>query len=174
MEPTKPLSWTGLLVALWGVGGILALLVHALFRLTPLAIEPVVNDMMNAWHWTCYVVWAVMNAYMEGYRGFQKSFSPMVATRVMSLARDPQPLRVILAPFYCMALFSAPRKRMCLSWFIIAMVVCLIIIIRQLSQPWRGIVDVGVVIGLTWGASSVLYYFIQALRGKPLPTPRRS
>lgn len=171
---TRPtLSWGGLAIATWGVVGILLLLGQALWRLTPLAIEPVARGMMSPLHWSLYLSWAALNAYMEGYRGFQLSFSPMVAERAISLGQRPTPLFAILAPFYCMALFAAPRRRMLVSWFIIFAVLGLILLIRQLSQPWRGIVDVGVVVGLTWGALSILYCYIQALRGRPLPQRKR-
>jgi len=35
--------------------------------------------------------------------------------------------------------------------------------VRRLAQPWRGIIDAGVVVGLAWGVGSVVYY---ALRGR--------
>lgn len=166
IEPTaaQPLSWAGVFAALWGSLGVLALLTHALWRLTPLAIEPIAQSMMNPFHWTLYIAWSLLNAYMEGYRGFQKSFSPMVAERALGLARNPTLLHSVLAPFYCMALFAAPRKRKIISWMVIVMVVALILIIRQLSQPWRGIVDVGVVVGLSWGSLSIVYCLFQTFK----------
>jgi hypothetical protein len=35
--------------------------------------------------------------------------------------------------------------------------------VRLLPQPWRGIVDAGVVVGLTWGTISLVVFCIQAL-----------
>lgn len=166
------LTTGGILIVCWGILGVVLLLGKALWRLTPLAIEPVAQGMMHAGHWTAYVLWSAMNAYMEGYRGFQKSFSPMVAQRALELAEHPRPLYIALAPLYCMALFAAPRKRMIVSWFILVAVVGLVLLIRQLDQPWRGIVDVGVVIGLAWGALSVLYFGMLALLGRLLPPLR--
>ncbi len=168
-----PTSWLGYGIAIWGIWGILALLGQALYRLTPLAIEPVAQGMMNGLHWACYLGWSLANAYMEGYRGFQLAFSPMVVRRAFELGRNPKPLHALLAPFYCMALFAAPKARMIVSWFIIVAVIGLILLIRQLSQPWRGIVDVGVVVGLGWGALSIVVFFALALLGKPVPRERR-
>jgi len=37
------------------------------------------------------------------------------------------------------------------------------VLVRLVPQPWRGIVDAGVVIGLAWGAVSLLVLGIQAL-----------
>lgn len=169
----RPTTWLGHVIAWWGILGILMLLGQALYRLSPLAIEPVANGMMNGFHWACYIGWSLANAYMEGYRGFQLAFSPMVVRRAFALGRNPTPLRAILAPFYCMALFAAPRARIIVSWFIIVAVVILILLIRQLSQPWRGIVDIGVVIGLGWGALSIVVFFAFAVLGKPVPRERR-
>jgi len=42
------------------------------------------------------------------------------------------------------------------------MIIMLIILVHQLEQPWRGIVDAGVVIGLGWGLVSMLYFIVQA------------
>ena len=34
--------------------------------------------------------------------------------------------------------------------------IVLIVSVRQLPQPWRGMVDAGVVVGLTWGVVSII------------------
>ena len=39
----------------------------------------------------------------------------------------------------------------------------LVTLIRQLDQPWRGIVDLGVVGGLAIGLVSIVYFAFQAL-----------
>ena len=36
-----------------------------------------------------------------------------------------------------------------------------------LPFPWRGLIDAGVVVGLGWGALSVVWFGGQALRGNP-------
>ncbi|MYA76383.1 MAG: hypothetical protein F4Y17_01955 [Gemmatimonadetes bacterium] len=43
----------------------------------------------------------------------------------------------------------------------------LIFLIRYLPQPWRGIVDAGVVVGLTWGLVSMAVYGIRMLGSRP-------
>ena len=61
------------------------------------------------------------------------------------------------------------RSHVYYRWFneapVLALVgiVILVIIIRQLDQPWRGIVDAGVVIGLVWGALSIVVMFVRAV-----------
>jgi hypothetical protein len=41
--------------------------------------------------------------------------------------------------------------------------VILILLVRLLNQPWRGIVDAGIVIALSWGFVSLLIFSGQAL-----------
>ncbi|MEM6296272.1 MAG: hypothetical protein AAGA54_33685, partial [Myxococcota bacterium] len=46
---------------------------------------------------------------------------------------------------------------------------CLIVIVKQLDQPWRGIIDAGVVVGLSMGLLSIIYYAVRAVGGTPSP-----
>ncbi len=40
-------------------------------------------------------------------------------------------------------------------------------LVRALAQPWRGIVDAGVVVGLTWGCVAILVFWARSLLGRP-------
>jgi hypothetical protein len=159
------LSAVQIAIASWGVFGVLALLGQAMWRLTPLALEPLQQGMMTGFQWALYISWAVFNAYAEGYRGFQRSFSPRVVARAIHLSHHPKALHVALAPLFCMGLFHAKRRRLIASWVLTGVIILLIIVIRQIPQPWRGIVDVGVVVGLAWGALSIIALFVRALGG---------
>ena len=165
-DTAEPLSLGEIAIASWGVLGVLALLGQALYRLTPLAMEPIQQQLMNGWQWCLYIGWGLFNCYAEGYRGFQKAFSPRVVARAVHVARHPKPLHVLLAPLFCMALFHAKKKNLILAWGLLVFIVVAVIIIRQLAQPWRGIVDIGVVLGLAWGAVSIVVFFVNALRGR--------
>lgn len=146
-----------------------ALLVHALNRLTPYAVEAFEMG-LTPFQWVVCIGWTLLNAYAEGYRGFQKAFSPRVIARMVHLAREPRPLFVLLAPLYAMALFHARKKRLIVAWILVAMIVGLVLLIRVLPQPWRGIVDVGVVVGLAWGTLSIVWLLFDALlRGRVPP-----
>jgi hypothetical protein len=39
-----------------------------------------------------------------------------------------------------------------------------VVIARQFPQPWRGILDAGVVTGLSLGIVSILYFLLNSLR----------
>ena len=51
------------------------------------------------------------------------------------------------------------------SWqVLVALIAGIVIVVKSLSQPWRGIVDLGVVLGLSWGAIAVVGLFLRSLR----------
>lgn len=157
------------LIACWGVFGFVAIIAHALTRLTPFAIEPIEQGMMEPLHWAVAGAWIVFMLYSEAYKGFHLAFSPRLAARAMHLAENPRPLHAIFAPAYVMGLFHATRKRLIVSWCLLVGIVALVIAVKELAQPWRGIVDLGVVIGLFAGTLSVLWYFARAARGDAMP-----
>ena len=95
--------------------------------------------------------------------GFQRNFSPRVVARAMHLAKDHDALSVALAPFYCMALFRANRRKKIVAWVLLTVIVTIVILVRMLPQPWRGIIDAGVVVGLAWGSLSIVVLFLRAV-----------
>jgi hypothetical protein len=134
-------------------------------RITPIAVEPIEVG-MSPFQWALYAATLIFMAYTEGYRGFQRNFSPRVVARVLHLARQPQLLHVLLAPAFCMALFHATRRRLIVAWAVLLCVVLLVAGVRGLAQPWRGIIDGGVVVGLSWGLIAIAVYGARALGGK--------
>lgn len=159
-------------IAAWGVLGFAALLGSALYRLTPLAIEAARDYSLTGLQISVYVVWVIWMWYTEGYRAFQKQLCPRMVARAWHLGRNPKTLHVIFAPLFCMALFHATRKRLIISWVILVMIIGLVIGIKQIEQPWRGIIDGGVVVGLGWGLAVLLFLFGRALAGsEPKASP---
>ena len=151
----------------WGVLGFTAILAQALHSLVPLALEPIRLGLMSTGHWVLYGVSMVFNAYFEGYRGFQVQVAPRIVVRALYLGRHPTRLRVALAPLYCAGFFHTTRRRLITTWIFYPGLVVVVLLVRQLAQPWRGIVDAGVVVGLTWGALAILWFFVRALAGTP-------
>jgi hypothetical protein len=76
-----------------------------------------------------------------------------------------------LAPLFCMGLVHATRRRLAISWGILVGLIALVIAVQRLDQPWRGIVDAGVVVGLSWGLVATLFYFAAALAGRGPDVP---
>jgi hypothetical protein len=169
-DPSKSAAKSGplgLLGAAWGVGGLVVLLTRSIWKLTPMALEPLDMD-LAWWHWLAYVGSVVFMAYSEGYKGFQKGFSPRVVARGVHLMRNPSVLRVLFAPAFCMGLFHATRKRQIVAWSVLIGVAGLVVLIRNVDQPWRGIIDAGVVVGLSWGTLAILAFAWRALKGGTL------
>jgi hypothetical protein len=156
---------TGYAIAAWGVLGFLALLGSAIWRLTPVALEPIRAGMLAWWQAGLYLGWVGFMVYSEGYRGFHLQVAPRVTARSLYLARNPRPLFALLAPLFCMGLIHATRRRLITSWIVLGAIVSLVVMVRQLPQPWRGIVDGGVVLGLALGATSIVWFFARALAG---------
>lgn len=162
-----PLTPATVSIAMWGVLGVVTVLVSAIVRLTPLAIEPLQSG-MTPLQWALYVGWSAFNLYAEGYKGFQRAFVPRAVARAFYVARHPRPLHVALAPVFCMGLFFASRKRLMLSWGLVVGVTGLVTLVRGLPQPWRGIVDAGVVLGLSYGTVALVAAVAAVLRGRPI------
>lgn len=158
-------GWIG---ALWGLGGVGLLLGFAIYRLTPLGLEAVRSE-LSTLQWVALVGFTIFMLYSEAWKGFQKAFSPRVAARCRHLRDHATPWRVLLAPFFAMAYFAAPRRRRIASYALTTGVILLVILVQQLDQPWRGIVDVGVVLGLTWGLVATVVYWVLAMTRETFP-----
>ena len=166
MQSSAIQSSTMSLAGWWGIIGNCVLLAHAVSRLYPHAIEPFARGMSTG-QWFLYALCVVFMAYSEGYKGFQKSFSPRVIARAKALSQEPSLLLRVLAPLYCFGLIAAPRKRLIISWALLVGIVLLVVLVRQLSYPWRPIVDGGVVVGLSWGLASIVILTLTT-RDQPL------
>ncbi|MBI3182115.1 MAG: hypothetical protein HYZ28_08215 [Myxococcales bacterium] len=157
-----------LLPALWGVAGVLLLLAKGVIGLWGFAAEALRSPALGWQEAGLGAVWLCAMGYLEGYRGFQKAFAPRVAARAMSLA-GARALHVALAPLYCMGLVHATRRRLASSWLLLAGIVALVASVRLVPQPYRGLIDAGVVFGLAWGAIAVVAWFSLALAGRRMP-----
>ena len=151
----------------WGVAGVVAVLVYAVFRLTAISIEAF--DHAFAWrHWVLLIGNTAFMAYSEGYRGFQRGYSPRIVARAAALIETPSPLRVALAPLFCMGYFHTTRRRLIAAYVLTVGVVALIVLFQYIPQPWRGILDAGVVVGLSWGVASIAAFAARAWLGPGL------
>ena len=113
-----PASW-------WGLFGVLAVLLNAVVRLTPKALEALAMEL--GWAQLLGLgLWVGFMLYTEGYRGFHLRFSPMVVARAETLTGSAPLHHKLLAPVYCMGLFHATRRRLVLSWGLISMIICLV------------------------------------------------
>lgn len=163
----RPTTGAALVIVLWAVLGVAALLVQAIVRLLPRALEPLLDGELGPLGALAYGASIVSLAYSEGYRGFQQRFSPRVVVRALALLEPPhrRGYLIALAPLMVMGLIHASRRRLIGSWCLVLGIVALVLLVSLLDQPWRGAVDAGVVVGLSWGTIATLVLTAKALRG---------
>ncbi len=146
------------------------LLGSAVYRLSHLAIDAFAFDFLW-YHWLSLALISAFMGYAEGFRGFQQRFSPRVAARAKYLKEHPRRLHVALGPFFCIGYFHATRRRKITSLSLTLGIILLVGLVRMLPQPWRGILDAGVVLGLIWGILSLLIFSLRAFTSKGFNYP---
>lgn len=146
------------------------LLGWAVCRVTPYALDGI-HHFTKWYHWAALGFSVVFMGGIEGYKGFQKSFSPRVVARALHLGANPRPWWIVFAPFFCLAYFHANRRRIIARYILTATIVLLIVGMRYTPQPWRGIVDAGVALGLSWGLVAMLVFAVIAFSGRPFSYP---
>jgi hypothetical protein len=152
----KALSSAGVV---WALIGITMLLGAAILRLTPHALEAVRFDLTFT-QWSALIVWCLFMLFTEGYHGFQRAFAPRIAARAWHLYNSARPIDLILAPFYCIGYYCASPKRMVINWVVAVVIIGFVLFVRSTDQPWRGIIDFGVVLGLSYGLTCVYVFFL--------------
>lgn len=150
------------LAVCWAIAGVSLLLGSAIYRLAA-HVEPLFYHTFSISEVLAMTFWIVFMAYSEGYRGFQRNFSPRVAARIRHLRHHGKGMQMLLAPFFCLGYFGTTRRRQITVVVLTAGLVLLILLMKNVPQPVRGIVDIGVIVGLGWGLLSFYYYTFLAL-----------
>lgn len=145
------------------------MLAEGIYRLAKTAIDNLVGAELTLGQTAFGAAWLTFIVYVEGYRAFQKRFSPRVVARALHLAEHPRPLHVALAPLYVMALLHTTRRRLITSWILVAGIVAVILLVRSFPPVWRALIDAGVALALAWGTAVMIIYFVRGLAGHPMP-----
>lgn len=158
------------LVQAWGALGCAAYLAYGMKKVVPVVREGIAMIKTRE-QWALLVATLVFFAYVEGYRGFQKGFSPRVVSRAWAVSErseDAPMWHKLLAPMFCIGYFHGTRARIIASWAVTAAVFLVVVGVRRLANPYRAIIDAGVIVGLLWGSASVLILFARSLlEGRP-------
>ncbi len=151
----------------WGITGVIAFLLFAVLRLSP-RIWELADYSLDLRHWFVLVAFTVWMAWAEGYKGFYRAFSPRVVARAKFLRSGgiSHPVLSLFAPFYCMGFIHATRKRKIVSFTVTFAIFGLVMLLRIMPQPWRGIIDTGVVTGLGLGILSLFFFWLQVETGR--------
>ena len=125
------------------------------------------NIIINTWSElnSSYIGMCLWFAYVEGYKGFQLKFSPLVVKRSQTLQpfSGSNILHTLFGPFYAMGLFHATKKRKIVSWSVTIGVAVIVAAVKRLPYPWRNIIDAGVIVGLSWGSLSIAIQWFKAV-----------
>jgi hypothetical protein len=152
----------GIFGVFWSLLGFSLIIGSAIIRLSERILE--VNfSHLNGIQTTFLIGFTFFMLMTEGYGGFHKRLSPRFASRAKHLLHKPRLIHVMLAPFFCVGYFHALRRRVISSFSLTFMIVLLIIIVSHMSQPWRGLIDVGVVAGLIFGILSLFLTLFSVL-----------
>ena len=54
-------------------------------------------------------------------------------------------------------------QRIIISLVLLVAILCFILLFHFIPQPWRGILDAGVVVGLVWGTLATVFFSVMAL-----------
>ena len=151
----------GIVGAVWGAAGVLWILAFAVYRLAPVAAEAIALE-FQWYHWLVFCTNTFFMMYSEGYKGFQLAFSPRVAARAKYLMNHPTVIDILLAPAFCVGYYNTSTHRKTVVYVLTAGIIVLVWLVRMLEQPWRGIIDAGVVVGLSWGIVATTAYVVYA------------
>lgn len=117
-------------------------------------------------------VWLVLSmvvfGYGEGYRALHRRFVPHVLARASELAhREERGLHdYLIAPLYVVCLVQAETRTLWRAWLGVALIVCAVLTVRAVPEPYRGIIDAGVAVALGIGLVSLVFGYLAAIRKK--------
>jgi len=161
------------LISIWACEGFVLMLVNSVRRLVPKALEPFKASAesvapLTSFQLGAYVATCLFFAYVEGYKGFQRKFAPLVVARSFTINLT-KIHHIILGPLYSMGLIHATKRRKIVSWSLTFGIVAIVAAVKQLPYPWKNIIDAGVVVGLSWGAAAIQIGFLKAFFMKKFP-----
>jgi hypothetical protein len=163
---SRTASALGVVAAGYGVTAQLALLLVAVVQLSRAAMRGLGAE-RSAWAWILAAATVVVLGYFQGYRGFQRRFSPLVAGRAVHLARNPRLWHAVAAPIYVCGLVHATRRRRVSTAILFTVMPLLAVTVARLPEPYRAAVDLGVACGLLWGALAIVVFTVRACAGRP-------
>jgi hypothetical protein len=158
----------------WGISGVLLILLSAIVRLSVRVFE-MYSSPLSVLQWLLLVIFSLYMAYAEGYKGFHLNFAPRVISRAQIFLVENNLnnfIYIVFAPLLCMGYIYSTKKRKVVSFLLTGAIIILVLLVRLLPQPWRGIIDAGVVLGLCLGTTSIVYFWFKSIqKGWVSPVP---
>jgi hypothetical protein len=143
------------MAVVWAVAGVAALFARASWQLGQRGAATIAAG-LHPVEWLALAVLTGLFVYGEGYRALQRKWVPHLYIRVGQLAGERSAAYRLLAPLYAMSLIGAAPKAMLRAWLGVAAIICAVLVVSRLPDPWRGMVDVAVASALVWGLAALL------------------
>ena len=169
--PTHYLNRTlGTIGTIWGILGATILLSMAISRMLSHVFEAFSGPyQLGFWHYLVGGAWLFFMAYCEGYKGFQKGYSPRVASRALYLRDKCTWPRLILAPLFCLGFINSTKRRKITIVILLIVITLIVTLFKHIPQPWRGVLDLGVAVGLSWGLIAMWVFLVKFWPLKDVP-----
>jgi len=153
------------LIIIYSIGGVILIFSSAIFRLYPHVREGFSNE-LTLLQWIVLIAYLIIMIIAKGYFALHNSFVPRVINRAELLYEKGSLIDRLFAPFFCMGFFKASGKRIIISYAMLLLIITFIVSASKISQPWRGIIDLGVIVGLSMGILSLLLLGFSSLKKK--------
>ena len=139
------------------------MLLYAVYRLAQHTSTAFQSD-LGLLEYAVLIINCGFMAYSEGYKGFHLSFAPRFAARVKYIQQQGSSLELLFSPFFCFGYFGTTRAKQVIAYALTLLLVLVIALMGYIPQPWRGIIDAGVVVGLSLGTASMVYWVFLELK----------
>jgi len=161
----------GAAAAAWAVAGHAVPLLLGGGRLLGVALLQLSRERPAPGTWIGLAALALLVAYGMGYRGFQRSYGPFMVARAGWLAHAARPWQAWLAPLVAAGLLHATRRRQLRTGLVFGSMGLLALLVRQLPEPFRAGLRLGVAAGLLGGALAIRVLAARAAAGRAPAVP---
>lgn len=145
-----------LLARTWALAGLVLLLGRASVSLLAKGYREILAPPALApLEWAGLIAIVALFVWGEGWMALHRRWAPRVAGRIRSLGGETGAVSVLLAPLHALGLVGAERRTVARSWGAAAAIVVAVVVVRQLAQPWQGMIKLGVAGALAIGVVSL-------------------
>lgn len=147
----------------WAVGGVALTFAEAIYRLGARALATLQSGLGPA-QWLGLLLSVGLFGYGEGYRALHRRFVPHLLERAQQLCEaPPTAFAALTAPLHVLGLVRCAGSTRVNAWLSVALITLAVLLVRQLPEPWRGVIDAGVAVALSIGLGSLTLGSARAL-----------
>lgn len=141
----------------WAVAGLALLLGRASVSLFFKGYREVLDPpLLSNLEWGALALIVVLFAWGEGWMALHRKWAPRVAGRMRAIDERTPPHLLVFAPLHAVGLVGAPRRTLVRTWAGAGAIVVAIVAVRQMAQPWQGMIKLGVSLALAIGVVSLV------------------